>query len=564
MSNRTLKKINFYLILLLAVSLINCANQLPPGGGEIDLIPPEIVHVSPANETTNFTNNYFELRFSEYVEKRSVREAIFISPAIDGNLELDWSGRSVRVYFPHSLRENTTYVVTIGTDVVDLNNRNRMAEAFTFVFSTGPEIHTKMITGRVYDPNPGEVMIFAYQIAEDTINPFLHKADFISQAGTEGNFRLMGLSEGTYRVFAVDDQYRDLVINIGQDRFGAPFQDVVLAADDSLFSNLNFFLTAIDTIPPRISGASMTDRNHLLLNLSEPFDSTIIRSGNFYFYDSTANLRVDPIFAFKGNTRETELVLVVDHNFPIENNVYIFADTLRDKLNNIFLNDFTLINVSDRADTTVPSIFRMIPPPRADNVDFISPAFRFFFDDAFDSSTAKNNISFTDTLMNKISFSINFIDDASFVITSLQQLEPRKDYLINLDLRNFTDAAGNSGDTIFTYRFRTITGLDFTGVSGTLINADAAKNPLLVLERREQPFNIYRQYAADNLSFNFERVEPGSYRLWAFYDEDSSRNYKHGYPYPFQPSEEFYFYPDSLQLRARWTQTDIKFVFPAR
>ena len=45
----------------------DCANQLPPGGGEVDKIPPKIIEVYPAQGTINFKDDYFEIGFSEYV-----------------------------------------------------------------------------------------------------------------------------------------------------------------------------------------------------------------------------------------------------------------------------------------------------------------------------------------------------------------------------------------------------------------------------------------------------------------------------------------------------------------
>ncbi len=128
------KKLIVYSAILFLFIFSDCANQLPPGGGEVDKIPPRIIEVYPEQGTTNFNDDYFEIGFSEYVDKRSVKDAVFISPAIDGTLDFDWSGKYVRVYFPDSLKKNVTYVVTIGTDVVDLNNKNRMAEAYTLIF----------------------------------------------------------------------------------------------------------------------------------------------------------------------------------------------------------------------------------------------------------------------------------------------------------------------------------------------------------------------------------------------------------------------------------------------
>ncbi|MCW8996770.1 MAG: Ig-like domain-containing protein, partial [Psychromonas sp.] len=126
-----------FIFFILSFILIKCANQLPPSGGDVDTIPPKIVELNPPDGTTNYDKDYFELEFSEYVDKRSVADAIFISPFIEGSLELSWTGTTLDAVFPEELKKDVTYTITIGTDVVDLNNKNRMAESFTFSFSTG-------------------------------------------------------------------------------------------------------------------------------------------------------------------------------------------------------------------------------------------------------------------------------------------------------------------------------------------------------------------------------------------------------------------------------------------
>jgi len=139
------------LLLIPALLSFHCANQLPPGGGEADLIPPKIVSTYQENRTTGFGDNYFEIEFSEYVDKRTFKDAIFISPPVDGNLEVSWTNRYARVFFPSELRPDMTYSISIGTDVVDYNNRNRMDSAFTFAFSTGEKIDNGKIEGFVSD-----------------------------------------------------------------------------------------------------------------------------------------------------------------------------------------------------------------------------------------------------------------------------------------------------------------------------------------------------------------------------------------------------------------------------
>ncbi|MEJ2507582.1 MAG: Ig-like domain-containing protein, partial [Ignavibacteriaceae bacterium] len=123
--------------LILLILLAGCANQLPPGGGEVDKIPPEVVDVYPPDETINFDDDYIEIEFSEYVDKRSFQEALFISPFIEGGLDFSWTSSTVTIEFKEKLKKDITYTVNVGSDVVDLNNKNRMANSYSFTFSTG-------------------------------------------------------------------------------------------------------------------------------------------------------------------------------------------------------------------------------------------------------------------------------------------------------------------------------------------------------------------------------------------------------------------------------------------
>ncbi len=552
-------KLKNILWLITALFLSQCANQLPPSGGEIDKIPPKIIEVYPEDGTINFNEDYFELGFSEYVEKRSVKEAIFISPAIDGELELDWSGKYVRVYFPNNLKQNVTYVITIGTNVVDYNNRNEMAEAFTFTFSTGSEIDKRIITGRVYHNKPQGIMLFGYLIKDVEPNPFEVKPDYISQTSADGKFKLAGLAAGTYRIFAVCDEFRDLLYQSEQDEIGIPYRDVELAVDDTLYSGLDFILTKIDTVKPRLLSASMTDRNHILVNFSEELDRKSIKPINFYLLDSTDNKRVQIKYAFKGNTKLSELVLVPSEILTMQNSVYLFTDFIKDKSGNVYYNDFAEVTLSDRIDTSKTDLYRAVPSSGSNEVDFLSPKFMFEFNDAFDAMSAKEGIAFSDTSKKNVPFEVEFLDDASFVINPLKRLEMSKDYVIKIDLSKFKDFAGNYFDSVYQYKFKTITGLEFTGVSGRLIGADENWNPKLELKNIDKNDLRYSTSVVKNGQFNFERIIPGKYQLFSYYDTDSSNTYSFGTVVPFQKSEKFSFYPDTLNLRARWTETDLKF-----
>ena len=533
-----------------------CANQLPPSGGDVDTTPPEIIYSFPEDGTVNFKENYFEVKFSEYVDKRSFREAIFISPAIEGEMEIDWTGRTATVSFPKGLKPNLTYVVNIGTDVVDLNNRNRMASSFTLTFSTGSEIDRRKISGKVFNKDADGTFIFAYIMKDDTTNYLLSKPDYISQVGKDGSFVLNGLASSKYRIFAVKDQFKDYIFQSDQDMIGIPYQNIYLAKDDSLFNGLNYFLFKADTIKPRLFEALMTDERHLIAKFSEEIDTSIIKADNFRIIDSTSNLVSNILYAYKGSGKKEEIVLVPEEKLNISEQLYLLADKITDLSKNETEFDKVSIVISNRADTTSLKIIKTEPIQNS-KTDFLNPEILIYFDDAFAKENINTAIEFSDSLGNKIPFNFSFPDDATLKIKPLLNLRSDFGYSIKIDLNKFEDANGNKTDSIYQLKFSTLTGLEFTGVSGKISSSDTTL--VLVLENSAKPEKKYFTKPDANLNFSFERIEAGGYRLWAFRDLNNNGQYDYGWFYPFRFSEKFYFYPEELNLRPRWSLTDLLF-----
>jgi len=559
LSLKQINRKNTLIFLLLSFILIKCANQLPPSGGEEDKIPPKIVTVFPADGTTKFDKNYFELEFSEYVDKRSVREAIFISPFVEGNFNYSWSGTTLEVTFPEKLKDDVTYTITIGTDVLDLNNKNRMAQAFTFSFSTGDKIDRRIISGRVYGKAKEGIFIYAYKMHEGPDTLLNRKPDYVSQTGVDGNFSLQGLGAGNYRLFAVNDKFRDYLYQQDQDEIGIPHTDIILSETDSLYSDIYFMLFNADVSSPRLISGIMTDRNHMIVSTNKVLDKKSILAENFSLVDSTENKVYEVDYAFKGKTKPEEFILMFDAEINPANQVYLLSDTLIDLMGNIMIGDFTKVVVSDRPDTSSIKIVST-EPAAGGMVDFEKTEIKISFDEAFSKDFKVSAVSFTDTLNNPVGFDIQFFDDATLWIKPDENLRPDKDYLVKLQLGNFVDLAGNKKDSLFTLKFRTISGLDFTGLSGNVINLDYSKNPILMLESVETPQLKY-EHKPNLDKFEFNRVEPGKYLLWCFLDADSSGKYNYGWPEPIDFSERFAFHPDTVNLRPRWEVTDLIFRF---
>ncbi len=242
---------NFVLLLIVSVCLLifSCAVQEPPSGGEDDTTPPRIVEIYPADNTVNFSDNKIRITFDEYVDRRSFREALFITPKPKGEIKLNWSGKEVEIEFSKPLEKNKTYVFTIGKLLKDVNRGNPITEPITFAISTGSAIDSCKIFGKVFDlsfiPPTSEIyrnlVVTAYRINNQDINPEVNEPDFVCPVAPDGKFVFNNLPFGKYRLFAIVDNDRNYLFNKDFDNI-AVTNDLILNQDIPVVKNVNFFL----------------------------------------------------------------------------------------------------------------------------------------------------------------------------------------------------------------------------------------------------------------------------------------------------------------------------------
>lgn len=534
-----------------------CASQLPPGGGEVDTVPPKIIEVIPDNGTINYKQDFFEITFSKYVDKRSVQEAIFISPTVQKGFVYDWSGRTLRVYFKDTLKLNTTYTVTLGTDIFDLNNHNKMAEPFTFAFSTGSKIDKGKIAGRIYDEKPDGVMVFAYQSNGKEIDPSKQKPDFVSQVGKNGKYTLLGLGDGNILLFAIRDKLRDLKYQKNEDAFGTQYKKIELGNGTIEVNNVDFFLTMEDTIPPKLTNVTMRDRNHLTVEFSENIDSAKISSSNFTILDTTTQKKVLPKYFYKGDSKPNQYFLALKDTIDKKDGWMLVIKDVTDMSGNISKNDKTAIKVKNDRDTLSVKLAKVSGELPDGKVDYDNPKILMTFNDAVELEILKEKTTLQDAKGNKIEINVDRVDDALFRVNPIIKLKQNTEYTLKLDLKKYNDFCGNKVDSIFINKFTTSSELDFSGASGTVTGVSDSLNTIVVLQNTVQSKVVYKQKVGAKRNFDFKKVVPGKYLLWNFKDRNNNDKYDNGSIKPFSYAEEFRFYQDTLNLRTRWPVGDI-------
>lgn len=551
---------NSKLIILFALILFSgCANQMAPGGGEVDKIPPTVIESFPKDGTTNFKDQYLEVKFSEYVDRLSVQNAVFISPALEKGFDYSWTGKTLTIEIKDTLLVNTTYTVTIGTDVVDFNNRNKMAEPFSFVFSTGNKIDKGKISGIVHTERTNNVMIFAYQ-TDDEIDPGKLKPNYISQIGEKGSYSLVGLRDGNYKIFAIRDNLKDLLYQPNEDEFGVQSKKIVLQSPQTVeINNIDFFLTKEDTVAPKLNSAFMPDRNHLVVEFNEGVDSTLLGTNNFSLLDTVTSKLYKPDYFFKSNLKRNQFCLVFKDTSSFAN-CQLTVKNFRDLKGNITEQDKIAFIYKSAKDTTLNKITKLSGEYFESKIEFDEPILNVQFFDAIDSSEVIKRISVEDEKKNKIPFTSRKTDDALFRLQMSQRLKQGADYKLLLDMKNYVNNSRKSLDTVYQHKFNATSELDFSGVSGNVTSNDETQK-YVVVESVSTPKTIYKQKIDNKNKFDFKKIIPGKYIAWAFKDRNNNSKYDFGKVKPFGLSEEFKFLPDTLNLRARWPVGDVNILF---
>lgn len=218
--------------LLATVALVatfsRCASMQAPQGGPRDSIPPKVVAMTPAYGTTNFNGRQVYIEFDEYVQLKDQQKQFFTSPFMGKKPVLSIKKKGILVTFQEPLDSNRTYALNFGSSVAD-NNEGNPLNGFRYVFSTGSEVDSLLMSGMTLDARTGDTVgntfILFYDAALDSVpeydsTVFNSKPEVVGRAYPNGIFFTENLKPKPYRVYALDDRNGNLTYEAGIDAIG--------------------------------------------------------------------------------------------------------------------------------------------------------------------------------------------------------------------------------------------------------------------------------------------------------------------------------------------------------
>lgn len=175
-----------------------CARSVFPPGGPIDVTPPRIAALQPADSSVQVPRDAgVDILFSEAMDRTSVRDAIRIYPPAGRQL-YDWSGKRLRVTWDKPFSERTTYILLVSGTARDARGVP-LGRAATIRFSTGDSLDRGRISGRLRGKTlrrAGVPIVFF----PDTLGPRPDTigvpASYAAETDTGGVYHMAGLPLG--------------------------------------------------------------------------------------------------------------------------------------------------------------------------------------------------------------------------------------------------------------------------------------------------------------------------------------------------------------------------------
>ena len=531
---------------------------------------PEIISVYPDSNKLNFNDNKLRFEFDRYVDERTFEESIFISPYV-GTLEFDWSGTEVEITFSEKLRRNTTYVVNIGTDVQDkYRSRLHMTKAYTLAFSTGSDIDRGGIEGFVFPMKKSDaaagIMIFAYQLDAlnpDTLNPVTAKPDFITQTGKNGDFFLHHIPFGSYRIFAIRDEYRNLVYDREIDEYGVPSTIIRISQSDTLASGILMQLAKEDTSGPRLVKASAPDRNHIIAEFSESIHPLSITLTSFIAADTADGKPLELITVYP-DPLTPKFIIAITQKQDSAKTYFIHVQSVTDSVGNKInpLANSLTFQGSPKAAIIGTRLVAVSVKDSTQNID-LRPIFTLTFSNALAKTTSLDFVNILDNNNQQVAVEKKRISDVLISIEPDQKLHNKAWYALRAELRKVHDWRDSTcKDSTRVWRFETLDIEDMSSVEGIVVDLNTTDTVgrlyVSAFQIAERNPNCYIEPADATGKFIFPMVTEGRYVFQAFRDRNKNGMYDSGRPFPFIFSERLSPLSDTLKVRSHWSLEGMK------
>jgi hypothetical protein len=602
---------------LTASSLVGCANPVAPTGGPGNTEPARLVESIPANEAVNVSREVeLVLRFDKYIRRGTMEQAFSMTPEPRRRPEFDYSGRTITVSFPERLRDSTTYITSLSTDLRTARGNVELDAPITVAFSTGNRIDQGRLAGRVLEPQQGQpeqgVDVFAYALASDAQSPpdsLPEAPDFRTQTDSEGRFAFQNIREEPFYVIAVRDNNRNRMPDANE-AFAVPPVPRLNAANDTAAVEVPWLLATPRPDPARAVRVRPQSVQRQTVRFSQPVAWRERTAASWVLVDSTAQDTIGISTVYTANDTPYEVAVVAEQALRTEavHRLTVPPQALEDSLGRA-VPDTTLRFIPSTDEDDAASEFVGFRPNRSGGNDGRpltrneAPLLRVTRPP--DAAAWNEGITATDTT----GTARTIVPESQDGLRHRLAFEPPLTPEMPVDVRVGADSFANI-DTVQTQRFRRLSNEELGAIEVPIAYVQRLLNPpdtattrapafesitlglappdtllgtpetrpiaadtaqtdprarsdslvqrpgRLMLEMRDTSPNGWpvRRIETDTTgTARFDRVPEGVYRFRLWHDREGTGRWSPGQLAPYRPADPVVWSESTVEGRARWT-----------
>ena len=533
----------FYFLISLGIGLAiySCAAIAPPSGGPDDETAPKFMGSIPESGSTEFMGGKVVLRFSEYLDKKSIDRAISISPEPENPVDIIYEDDEIHLSFPEQLLLNQTYIISINRTLTDERNV-ALDKSIQIAFSTGSTIENGKIMGRVFGEE--KYAVHLWKLNSDIIDTlFFSKPLYVSEADDKGFFQFNFLSTGEYGALAVDRNAAGLPINRERIAYGLGPQIVYNLSSNEVIKNISFMvqretpkikLTHVDWKGPRWGWMHFNQPlNDISFEGVKIIDSDSSELTPNYYQDSSEKSRFlltlnDTLNEGKVNLNIKKIV--PNSGPPISNSAISFRVSNDPDSSHLYLLKPPLTSIINKDNKGGPLL----------SVVFSKPI-ESFSDSAFQMISDSDTILASMTKVNPMEFT--FLPKKGWKEKETYRLLLFSKYLLPIEGKSFPDPI-KSIDVISKKK------IGYGTLLGSLVGAQ--KLSIIRLKLISKVPEFFVSDVDSNDEFYVNELPEGKYELMVINDSNKDKSFNYGTIMPLKKSEWFYISPDTFEVRANW------------
>lgn len=525
---------------------LSCAAIQPPSGGPVDTTPPVFLGAEPPGETVHFSGGPIRLRFSEYMDETSIERGIRITPRLGTEPQTRFRGGEIVLTLPPDLQPNQTYVITLGRELKDEHGVG-LAEPVQLAYSTGGQIDQGSIAGQIRGEGRYSVHLWRLDPGVEMDSIFALAPLYVTEVTDQGNYRFQYLRPGHYQVLALETQAAGLALQPARMAYGVHWRNQLRIDSTETREGINMLVWKEPQPLRLLRGEWGSSRwGWLIFNTPlEPgtsFPALTVRDA--VGGEQSLGTFIDP------RDRTRLLVVAPDslegtrlgiHLGPVSLNGKTLLDSARLE-----------VRVQDEADTSYlaleqPTGSLSITPERGN-----LPRLRLVFSKPLQAGQFEPHLTLLDADSDTVALGLENDNPLVIELENRAGWRSRQTYRLVLPRESFVALDGTSfQDSVVSVALQTTNRLGYGGLLGSLVGVSRS-SLMSRLTALENPTLSYGYFVNSKLNFKFTEIPEGHYSLMIFEDRDSNGEYSYGKAFPFQPSEWFTDYPDTIEVRANW------------